>query len=377
MNQCSETMKKVVFLFLFYFVANGIAVATTPDSLRTETKDGKAYVIHKVEPGQTLFAVMRKYKTSIQALKEANPGMKENLITGQLVRVPRTRTVATKPATPKEPQKEVVKVEPKQPEEKPKEKVVVKTAPPAEEEKIVIAPQKPAEEEPKKKVEEEKIVVVPEKPVEVAPKKIEEKPTKPAETKSDFVISKTGVHKVEAGQSLYGIAVKYGVLMADIRRWNNLTSDQLHAGQDVVVSESAYNEVLKKSKSDSVKLTETKPTEKVNLPAPIPAPAENTSLPEPKIANTGKRIVESGMAEVIDAQDNSNKYLALHRTAPIGSLIQVKNVSNSQSIWVKVVGKLPSISANDRIIIKLSARAQEKLSPSGKRFLSEISYLNN
>ena len=387
MKQISKTMKKDLFLVLFLLVAPALAFATSPDSLRTEAKEGKTFVVHKVEPGQTLYAVMRKYKTTIQALKDANPGMNENLVTGQTVRVPKSGAASTPPKIllPKEPQKEIVKVEPK-PELKPKaiEKIIIKPQPPVEEEKIVIAPQKPIEETPKKKIEEEKIVIAPQKPVEETPKKVvvevpkkvEEK-EKEAEPKADFVLSKTGVHKVEGRQSLYGIAVKYGVLMSDVRRWNNLGNDQLRTGQEIIVSENAYNEYLKKSKSDSVRLTETKPAEKISLPMPIPAPSENGNLPEPKIANTGKRIIENGMAEVIDAMDNGNKYLALHRTAPVGSLIQVKNVSNSQSIWVKVVGKLPSISVNDRIIIKLSARAQEKLSPSGRRFLSEISYLNN
>ena len=387
MKQISKTMKKDLFLVLFLLVAPALASATSPDSLRTEAKEGKIFVVHKVEPGQTLYAVMRKYKTTIQALKDANPGMNENLVTGQTVRVPKSGATSIPPKTslPKEPQKEIVKVELK-PELKPKavEKIIIKPQPPVEEERIVIAPQKPVEETPKKKIEEEKIVIAPQKPVEETPKKVvvevpkkvEEK-EKEAEPKTDFVLSKTGVHKVEGRQSLYGIAVKYGVLMSDVRRWNNLGNDQLRTGQEIIVSENAYNEYLKKTKSDSVRLTETKPAEKINLPTPIPAPSENGNLPEPKIANTGKRIIENGMAEVIDAMDNGNKYLALHRTAPVGSLIQVKNVSNSQSIWVKVVGKLPSISVNDRIIIKLSARAQEKLSPSGRRFLSEISYLNN
>jgi LysM repeat protein len=186
-----------------------------------------------------------------------------------------------------------------------------------------------------------------------------------------------GVHRVEGGQSLYGIAVKHGVLMADIRRWNGLTSDQLRSGQELIVSEHTYQDYLKKNKLDSVKLTEVKKANPEKMPPPPHAEdLTNADLPEPKIANTGKRILETGVAEVLDGMDINNKYLALHRTAPVGSLIQVKNVNNSQSVWVKVIGKLPDISANNRIIIKLSARAQEKLSPGGRQFIAEISYLS-
>ncbi|MEZ4902685.1 MAG: LysM peptidoglycan-binding domain-containing protein [Spirosomataceae bacterium] len=197
------------------------------------------------------------------------------------------------------------------------------------------------------------------------------------ETKTPAPLSKNGLHLVEGGQSLYGIAIKHGVLMADIRRWNGLTSDQLRSGQELIVSEQTYQDYLKKNKLDSVKLADARKSnpDKI-LPPPRPEDPTNGDLPEPKIANTGKRILETGVAEVLGEIDSNNKYLALHRTAPVGSLIQVKNVSNNQSVWVKVIGKLPDISANNRIIIKLSARAQEKLSPGGRQFIAEISYLS-
>ncbi|MFN4147467.1 MAG: LysM peptidoglycan-binding domain-containing protein [Runella sp.] len=347
------------------------------DSTGVETKNGQTFILHRVESGQTLYAVMRKYKTTIQAIKEANPGMKDNLITGQIVRVPSSRpaTAAPKVATttpPKEPEKTK---EPEKPTEKAKviidyeiktpkaEESAAKTAPPVE------SKEAPKTEAPKIEAPKIETAAVAEKTPEPA---TEKKDTKPA-----TVAPKTGIHRVEGGQSLYGIAVKYGVLMADIRKWNNLTSDQLRSGQELIVSEQAYNDYLKRHKSDSVKLADARKTETEKMPLPPRTDdPTNANLPEPKITNTGKRILETGIAEVLDGVDSGNKYLALHRTAPVGSLIQVKNINNSQSIWVKVIGKLPDISANNRIIIKLSARAQEKLSPGGKQFVAEISYLS-
>jgi LysM repeat protein len=343
-------------------------ISASPDSLRTETKDGQGFILHKVDAGQTLYAVMRKYKTTLQALKDANPGMKDNLVTGQMIRVPSKKNTTVK-------QPELVKKPTPKVEEKPKVEVV---------EKIVIKPDVVPikEKEPEKPVSkpepvEEKIVIAPKVPtVEKEKKEVETtEKTEPQPSPTAIVVSKTGLHRVEAGQSLYGIAVKYGVLMADVRHWNNLSADQLRSGQELIVSEAAYKESLKKPRTDSTRIAEKKPlnVEKPML-LPPPIPSENSGLPDPKIINTGKRIIENGMAEVIDVADNSNKYLALHRTAAIGSLVQVKNASNNQTVWVKVIGKLPNISANDRIIIKVSARAYEKLSPNGRRFLSEISY---
>lgn len=349
------------FCLLFLGIFIGFNAHATPfafDSTGTENKNGKTYVIHRVEPGQTLYAVMRKYKTTIKALKDANPGMKDNLSVGQVVRVPSQYRAAAPKVAAKE----------KEPEKKPESSKLVldyeiqpkaNTPAPAKEEEV-----KPKTEAPK--AEETKTA---ETPAEAETEKTDVKPA--------VSTAKNGLHKVEGGQSLYGIAVKYGVLMADIRRWNGLTSDQLRSGQELIVTEATYQDYLKKNKLDSVKLTDVKKSNAEKMPPPVRAEdPTNANLPEPKIANTGKRILETGVAEVLDGTDSNNKYLALHRTAPVGSLIQVKNVNNNQSVWVKVIGKLPDISANNRIIIKLSARAQEKLSPGGRQFIAEISYLS-
>jgi LysM repeat protein len=41
---------------------------------------------------------------------------------------------------------------------------------------------------------------------------------------------------VQPKESLYGISKKYGVTVDDIKKWNNLTSDNLHIGQQLIIS---------------------------------------------------------------------------------------------------------------------------------------------
>jgi rare lipoprotein A (peptidoglycan hydrolase) len=86
-----------------------------------------------------------------------------------------------------------------------------------------------------------------------------------------------------------------------------------------------------------------------------------------------RKTIETGMAELIDVADNSGKYLALHKTAPIGTLVLVKNLANGQNIWVKVIGRLPN--TDSKLIIKLSPKAFERLNAVDKRIRAEISYL--
>ena len=317
---------KIILIFLLFTSLTVWGKGYPIDSVGNEKKDGKTFVLHRVEGGQTLYAVMRKYKTSIQALKEANPGMADNLATGQMIRVP--YSLKNTPLKPKvaDTKPEIPKIEP------------TKT-PPAEE------------------------ITVGKSPV-------------------------SGIYKVEEGQNLYRVAIKNGVSMADIRRWNGLVQDGVTVGQELIVSEAAYKLSGKStaptvSKVDSAKIVVVEPTKpkelpkKVEKPLPKPNEEEADAAARPnKVSMSGKRLVESGVAEVIDANDTSNKYLALHRSASVGTLLQVKNVSTGVGIWVKVIGKLPEIGANDRILIKLSARAQEKLSPGNRRFMVEVNYLS-
>ncbi len=311
----------VPFLFLTFLSTASLQAENildfTPirrDSLGTEVANGKTYILHKVDPGQTLYGVMRRYGVAVNDIRASNEGMADALRAGQVIRVP---------YTPRKSAKAI-----------------------AREEKAAAKEEKKLEDK-----KEDKVATVP-------------------------AANAPGMHSVEQGQTLYSIAVKYGVLMADIRKWNGMTSDNVILGQDLIVSEKAYSERSPSitpfptpkpaEKEEPATVVVEKPKKPVEEPTPPPLPKEPT----------GKRMSESGLAEIIDTGESSSKYLALHRTAPLGTLVQVKNQYNQEEIWVKVVGRIPGTSANEDIVIKLSARAFEKLSPNSRRFRAEISYIS-
>lgn len=368
--------KYLAFGFLLGFLLfTGAAQARSApmvlDSVGIERINNKLFVVYRVSAGQTLFSIARRYNSSVDAIKNANPNIIGSVQTNQVIRIPYSGSSIAQPET--------------------------KTA-------------------------------------QAADMKTPQKAEKPESAKT------AGIHVVEAGQTLYAVATLHKVLMADIRRWNKLTADQLEPGQRLIVSEKAYKasttaaakplpeapkpepvraepapkiEVAKaEPKPEPVKVepvkTEPTPAEPAHTPAAKtevdspatakvesgtadrmvitptetsrPAPEVNRpirpgdSAPLPTTIKSRKRVSEIGLAEIID-EDNSNKYLALHRTAPVGSLVQVRNDVNNQVVWVKVIGKLPDTGVNDRIIIKLSARAFEKLSPHDRRFRAEVNYL--
>ena len=194
-----------------------------------------------------------------------------------------------------------------------------------------------------------------------APKVVEEKaPESPKEAE---------IHIVAPKQGLLSVANMHKVTMAELRKWNNLTSDRLQEGQRLIVSDPAGS-----TSSIAVDKSNLLPAKSTVPAVSAPAPTETVvAASKEKGPEDIKKKIETGIAELIDVPDNSGKFLALHRTAPIGTLVLVKNLTNNQSIWVKVIGRLPN--GDSKVIIKLSPKAFEKLNAVDKRVRAEISYL--
>ena len=57
--------------------------------------------------------------------------------------------------------------------------------------------------------------------------------------KENTTLSKNSkVHKVASGETLYSISKRYGVGVSDIKKWNNLSNDQLQLGQELIIESS-------------------------------------------------------------------------------------------------------------------------------------------
>ena len=83
-----------------------------------------------------------------------------------------------------------------------------------------------------------------------------------------------------------------------------------------------------------------------------------------------------GFASSIDDSEDSDKYLALHKTADIGTIIFVKNQMNENIVIVRVIGKLPKTGNNDKIDIFLSRIAFEKLNAKDQIIPVELTYVD-
>jgi LysM repeat protein len=101
--------------------------------------------------------------------------------------------------------------------------------------------------------------------------------------------AKPKTHTVELGNTFYGISKQYGITVDQIKKWNNLTSYSLRAGQVLIVSdpENAFPEVIEEEKVDPEKTVAQPP---VQQQAPLEKIAEEKT--QPKEVPTKKETIE-------------------------------------------------------------------------------------
>lgn len=340
--------------FFVLFLTN--AFGTPLDSLGIEKKNGKTYVQHKVEQGETVYAILKRYNCTEKDFYSANPTLKIGAVLGadQVIEVPiRGKSNSV-----------------------PRPRVVEVTPAPAP--KAI-----PTEARPKGKVDENGIEVVdipeatpkePETPQQTKPETTTETVAKEEPTKA---ATKAKTYTVVAKDNLFEIAKRNGIKAWQLREWNGLKSDAIRIGQ-VLILEKPANFVAKPVKKDTTLKAKPVQAPAGDVAKEKPAPTTTnkpvvTNKPQAPVPNApgGKKFSEQGIAEVIGAGANTNKFLALHRTAPVGTLIKVANQANGQSVWVKVIGKL---TGSGDVIIKVSPKAFDKLAPKDKRIRAELSY---
>jgi LysM repeat protein len=332
----------VLFLLLFSWQVNASIQTKPQDSVGIANKSGSYYIIHEVTARQTLFALTKVYKVSIQDILEANPGMLPAVQTGQLVYIPLKNF-------------------------KPQPGLIFSLI--STEGKLVKegdeAPQEaPAKEEPKK--ETPKTDTQPEKPKEVTPTTPAPKEA-PADNADDAPLTNSDkfdwkthnaeynlYHEVKSGETLYRIATYYGLTVQEIMEINGLESSVIAKGQKLLIKKAT--KTADKPKEQPKEEKQTNKTPKKDTPKEKPVEV----APEPVINDNPTEIKETGMALVIDKNfPEAEKNIALHTKAPVGTILMVTNPANTRVVYLRVVGKLES---DDRdLLLMISPAAANEL----------------
>ena len=84
-------------------------------------------------------------------------------------------------------------------------------------------------------------------------------------------------------------------------------------------------------------------------------------------------VVQKGIA-VWNKNQNTVDLFALHKTAPVGTIIQVRNPLNDRIIYVKVIGEFQTAGHRYDAILFLSTGAADALGGINKNFRVEIHY---
>lgn len=192
-------------------------------------------------------------------------------------------------------------------------------------------------------------------------------------------------HTVKKGETLYSISKTYNVEQAELIRMNSLPNANLSVGQVLVVKSNGTSvEKPKEKEIDSpLKIVDKKIVDTTQLKIVLVDPAiDSSEIRKPrfgeKVVNEDtqfEKVYEEGIAMEIENSPKTKKYLCLHRSLAIGTIIQVKNLMNSQSIFVRVVGKLPEIGPNENVLIRLSSVAYKRLGAIDEKFPVELSYI--
>src|SRR4051812_30189309 len=73
--------------------------AVMKDSIGVETVNGKVFVIHKVDEKETLYALSKRYGTTVDAINQYNPTASAGLEVGQILKIPYTAPPKVKAQT--------------------------------------------------------------------------------------------------------------------------------------------------------------------------------------------------------------------------------------------------------------------------------------
>ncbi|MES2616615.1 MAG: LysM peptidoglycan-binding domain-containing protein [Bacteroidota bacterium] len=195
-------------------------------------------------------------------------------------------------------------------------------------------------------------------------------------------------HVVAAGQTLSSLAKKFNTTVTDIKKWNNLKSDNINLGQKLVVGETvtttqqttpqqttkketekpvlieeeeiAVVDDVKQTDNSANQKTETKSTDNVVVDTDNQTKAAPTKA---YVVEDGDEVTESGTGVVsTEGELGQDRSFVLHPTAKVGTIIMITNPDNNNAVFARVVG---SCKASNGTILYMSKTVADKLGVNG------------
>lgn len=286
-----------------------VAMGNKADSVGTKVKNGKIYIMHKVEKGDGLYKISKQYGVPLKDIVEANPGSDQVIKLDHILLIPTGRDAEL-------------------------------------EEKVV-----------QDYFEKTDIT----QPVELE--------TRPATTE---VTTFAKFHTVQAGETLYGISKKYNTSVEMIQNLNNLTSTSLAEGQKLLVQDGKASTTTVEVVEEENNVVRTREhRERVEELSETPVQTETStsstgySIKVEKLVEYNiEKVEEQGTASVDIENIPTNKNFAYHFNAPVGTVIMVTNPENTRSVFIKVTGNFERGEGSAEVI-RLSKQSAEEIGFTG------------
>lgn len=169
-------------------------------------------------------------------------------------------------------------------------------------------------------------------------------------------------YKVGAGETLYTISKRFQVSIAEIVKENKLKNEQdIKAGQTISIPQ---GETVTEIAEEPEDINETEIIEEPS--ADLPLPSSRYGL---------RQVDEKGIGVWMDGLNaNEGNMLALHKTAPVGTVVKITNPMTHKTTFAKVVGKYTDNNNTRDAVIVISKSTADLLGILDKRFLIDISY---
>ncbi len=310
------------YLLFGFLLLVSVLNANPLDSIGSEVINGKVYVLHQVEQGETVYSISSKYGATMRDIVAVSPEVKKGLQIGMVIKVlysGKKKTIAKSTTNYH----------------------IVKSGETlyGVSRNYNVSVNQIMEWSQLKSTE-----------LDIGQKLIINGDVKKLDPIKIVTDKGNQIHIVTQGEGLYGIARIYNITVDDIINWNQLQSTSLKVGQKLIVGISTSGNYVHPTKIDT---TQASLSRRYEI----------------------EKIIESGVASTIKDSEHTIKYLALHRTAKIGAIIAVKNEMNDQMVFVRVIGKLPNTGVNTKIVIRISNAAYKKLGAIDSKFRVQLSYL--
>jgi len=183
-------------------------------------------------------------------------------------------------------------------------------------------------------------------------------------------------YTVKPKETLYSIAKKFNTNIEEIKRINNLRISSLSIGQILKIKNLTTPQTNNEASATAV-TTNNQPlmasVDSANQTNNAAEPIEERKLPTTRYGL--REVREKGLASWIqDESLDENKMLALHPTAPIGTIIKLTNPMTQKSTFAKVVGKFTENESNKGLIIIITKTAADLIGALDKRFQVNLVY---